>query len=70
MCFLQAQGLRFEDGVSKPPSDAAQPTLEGDAIHDMMVRRAEAIAGPAGHEVEFESLTITINAYESVRWRE
>jgi hypothetical protein len=29
----------------------------------------EAIAGRAGHEVELESLTIAINAYESVRWR-
>ena len=67
---LEAQGYTFEDGVWKPPrSGGAQPTLEGDAIHAMMVRRVEAITGRAGHEVELESLTIAINAYKSVRWR-
>lgn len=66
---LQVLGYTF-DGVGwAPTADPAQPTLEGDAIHAMMVRRAETIAGRAGHEVEFESLTIAINAYESVRWR-
>ena len=68
--FLEARGYTFEDGVWQPPcSGGAQPTLEGDAIHAMMVRRVEAIAGRAGHEVELELLTIAINAYEFVRWR-
>jgi hypothetical protein len=68
--FLEAQGHTFEDGVWKPPGGGvSQATLEGDAIHTMMVRRVEAIAGRAGHEVEHEALTIAINAYESVRWR-
>ena len=67
--FLEAQGYAFEDGHWKPAIGDTPATLEGDAIHAMMVRRAEAIAGCAGHEVELESLTIAINAYESVRWR-
>ena len=44
--------------------EGAQPALEGDAIHAMMVRRVETITGCAGHEAELESLTIAINAYE------
>lgn len=68
--FLEAQGYTFEDGVWKQPAGGgAGPAPEGDVIHAMMVRRAEAIAGRAGHEVELESLTIAINAYESIRWR-
>ena len=67
--FLEAHGHTFEDGAWKPPGAAAQLPPEGDAIHAMMVQRAQAIAGHAGHEVELESLTIAISAYESVRWR-
>jgi hypothetical protein len=66
---LEAQGYAFEDGCWKPAVGSAQPIPEGDAIHAMMVRRVEAIAGCVGHEVELESLTIAINAYESMRWR-
>ena len=67
--FLQARGYTFEDGRWNPPPEGAQPALEGDAIHAMMVRRLEAITGCAGKETELESLTIAINAYEFVRWR-
>jgi len=67
--FLEAQGYAFEEGGWKPIVGNTSATLEGDAIHAMMVRRAEAIAGHPDHEAEFESLTIAINAYESVRWR-
>jgi hypothetical protein len=68
--FLEAQNYTFEDGAWKPPHNGGgQPALDGDAIHAMMVRRVEAITGCAGHEVELESLTIAINAYESIRWR-
>jgi hypothetical protein len=67
--FLEAQGYAFEDGSWKPPNGGAQPTLEGDAIHDMMVRRMEAITGCAAHELELESLTVAIKAYEYIRWR-
>ena len=67
--FLAAQGYTFEDNGWKPPPEGAQPALEGDAIYAMMVRRLEAITGWAGRETELESLTIAINAYESVRWR-
>jgi hypothetical protein len=67
--LLEAQGYAFEDGVWKQRGYCDQPTPEGDAIHAMMVRRVEAIAGCAGREVELEALTIAINAYESVRWR-
>jgi hypothetical protein len=67
--FLEAQGYAFEDGHWKHAVGSVPATLEGDAIHAMMVRRVEAIAGCAGHEVELEALGIAINAYESVRWR-
>jgi hypothetical protein len=67
--LLEAQGYAFEAGRWKPPVGGTQATLEGDAIHAAMVRRIEAITGCAGHEVELESLSIAINAYESVRWR-
>jgi hypothetical protein len=67
--FLEAEGYAFEDGRWRPALGGTQPTPEGDAIHAMMVRRAEAITGSARHEVELESLTIAINAYESIRWR-
>ena len=52
--LLQARGYTFEDGGWQPPRGGAQPALEGDAIHAMMVRRVETIAGCAGHEVELE----------------
>ena len=67
--FLEAHGYAFEDGRWKHAVGSAPAALEGDAIHAMMVQRAQAIAGHAGHEVELESLTIAISAYESVRWR-
>ena len=67
--FLEEQGYAFEDGRWKPAVGSTQPALEGDTIHAMMVRRVEAITGCAGHEAELESLTIAINAYESIRWR-
>jgi hypothetical protein len=67
--LLEAQGYAFDEGRWKPAVGNAQPTLEGDAIHSMMVRRVEAITNRAGHEAELESLTIAINAYEAVRWR-
>ena len=67
--FLEARGYTFEDGSWKPPAGGAQPALEGDSIHDMMVRRVKAITGCAGHELELESLTIAIKAYEYTRWR-
>jgi hypothetical protein len=67
--LLQAQGYTFEGGSWKPPVGGTQAAPEGDAIHAMMVRRAEAIAGRPDHAVELESLTIAINAYESIRWR-
>ena len=66
---LEARGYTFEDGRWNPPPEGTLPALEGDAIHAMMVRRLEAITGCAGKETEIESLTIAINAYESVRWR-
>jgi hypothetical protein len=67
--MLEARGYTFEDGSWKPPAGGAQPALEGDAIHVMMVRRVEAITDCAGHELELESLTVAIKAYEYVRWR-
>jgi hypothetical protein len=67
--FLEAHGYAFEDGHWKHAVGSPPATLEGDAIHAMMVRRVEAIAGCAGHEAELEALTIAINAYESMRWR-
>jgi hypothetical protein len=67
--FLEAQGFTFEGGSWKPPAGGAQPVLEGDAIHAMMERRVEAIAGCAGRELELESLTVAIKAYEYIRWR-
>ena len=66
---LQVLGYTFDGAGWVPPAEAAPITLEGDTIHAMMVRRLEAITGRPGHEVELESLTIAINAYESVRWR-
>jgi hypothetical protein len=66
---LQVLGYTF-DGVGwAPPAEAVPSTLEGDAIHAMMVRRVEEISSRTGHEIELQSLTIAINAYESVRWR-
>jgi len=67
--FLEARGYTFEDGSWKPPAADAQSVLAGDVIHDMMLRRVEAITGRAGHELELESLTVAIKAYEYVRWR-
>ena len=67
--FLEAQGYRFEGGSWKAPAGVQQSAPEGDAIHAMMVRRVETIAGCAGREVERESLTIAIKAYEWIRWQ-
>jgi hypothetical protein len=67
--ILKAQGYAFEEGRWKPPGGTTPPALEGDTIYAIMVRRVEEITACDGHEAEFESLTIAINAYESIRWR-
>jgi len=76
---LEALGYRYEGDkwVPASPSAVAGPrslmTAECDAIHGVLVQRADALEGRiegSEEEREFAAITETIEAYEAVRWPE
>jgi hypothetical protein len=77
---LEQLGYTFADGdwhapggmiAATPPSVPAVPAAAADAMHALLVQRADALDGcPEGSEEERElaALTDAIEAYEAVRW--
>ncbi len=69
---LEALGYTFRSGHWHPPLRvpfAAVP--EADAMHSLLVQRADALIGctdGSGDQDELEAIGEAIEAYESVRW--
>lgn len=70
---LEAMGYRYRDSAWHPPAVAAlaQTWKEADALHSLLVSRADAIFGCTDGSVDEDELgTIgeAIEAYEQRRW--
>jgi hypothetical protein len=70
VAMLQALGYIFSltDGWTTP---AALTTAESDAMHAVLVRRADALEGcteGSPEESELEMIVNAIKAYEATRW--
>jgi hypothetical protein len=71
--MLQALGYIFllTDGWTSPAGSAAVLTAECDAMHAVLMRRADALEGCAEgspEEAELEMIVNAIKAYEAKRW--
>ena len=68
---LEAMGYTFAAGDwMQPANDTAVPAIT-DALHALLVKRADAIAMPnegSPQEAELAYITDAIEAYEAVRW--
>jgi hypothetical protein len=70
---LEALGYCYEGGRWLPKIRATpliHLTAEADAMHAVLMRRADTLAGSAGAEEEAELLAISsvLGAYEAKRW--
>jgi hypothetical protein len=69
---LEAIGYRFHGGEWLPPAGAPVPfTWEADAMHGMLMRRADALAGcteGSDEEAELKAIVGLIEVYEQKRW--
>ena len=71
---LEAMGYAFDAGEWRKPTDAnSTPPAPwvGDALHAMLVERADVLKGcPPGssEEGELAAITDAIEAYEAIRW--
>jgi hypothetical protein len=76
VAMLQALGYIFSltDGWTSPAgSAAALTTAECDAMHAVLMRRADALEGcteGSPEEAELEMIVSAIDAYEARRWPE
>jgi hypothetical protein len=68
---LEQLGFTFAAGDwMLPANDAAAPAIT-DALHALLVKRADAIAGcteGSDEEAELAYITDAVEAYEAVRW--
>lgn len=67
---LDALGHHFSDGCWRPPIQA-QSCPEADAMHSILVQRADALIGctdGSADQDELEAIGEAIEAYERVRW--
>ena len=71
---LEAMGFTFAGGEWQPPGSPATVTMhEADAMHALLVQRADALEGcteNSAEEQELAVLTGAIEAYEAKRWPE
>jgi hypothetical protein len=70
---LKALGYTFSlpDGWSPPVAGTLVSTTEADAMHSVLMRRADALQGCAEgspEETELRIVTHAIEAYETRRW--
>jgi hypothetical protein len=69
---LEALGHKYLGGEWHPPAAPPPPlTAEADAMHGMLMRRADAFSGcqeGSGEETELKTLVDAIEAYEARRW--
>jgi hypothetical protein len=70
---LEALGYRYRDGEWSPPAcpSPARQLAEADAMHGMLMRRADALAGcteRSDEELKLKAIVDAIEAYEVKRW--
>ena len=69
--LLESTGYMFHE-YSIPPAETAAPaTAATDALHAMLVKRANQLKGCTEgslEEAEFKTITEAVEAYEAVRW--
>ena len=69
----EAIGYSYRNGEWSPPAGASpsQQLVEADALHGMLMRRADALAGctkGSDEEAELKAIVDAIEAYEARRW--
>jgi hypothetical protein len=72
--MLEALGYSFQGGEWVPASAPPRPfmTAQGDVMHGVLVKRADALEGcteGSDEEAELKRIVDVIEAYEAVRWR-
>jgi hypothetical protein len=70
---LEALGYSYNNGAWSPPAcpSPARQLDEADAMHGMLIRRADALAGcteGSAKEIELKAIVDAIDAYEAQRW--
>jgi hypothetical protein len=69
---LEAIGYRYHAGEwLSPGAPPLPPTTEADAMHGMLMLRADALADCAAgseEEIELQAIVDLIEAYEAKRW--
>jgi hypothetical protein len=72
---LQGLAYDFVEGTWCPPASAAAPKPDAvaDALHGLLVQRADQLEGCAegsAEEMELAAIAVAVEAYESIRWPE
>jgi hypothetical protein len=74
VCVLEGLGYTFGAGNWKAPGTAAPSMVpSADAMHGLLMHRADALAGcteGSDEERELEAITDALEVYEIVRWPE
>jgi hypothetical protein len=70
---LEAIGYRYSNSGWVPPAGASpsRQLAEADAMHGMLMRRADALAGcqeGSKEETELKTIVDLLEAYEAKRW--
>ena len=69
---LEAMGYTFHGGVWAPAAPSCLPlAAEADAMHRMLMRRADALVGcteGSDQEAELEAIVDLLEAYEAKHW--
>lgn len=69
--LLERRGYRWDGVEWMPPQRAPEFTREADAMHALLVRRADALAGStegSDEERELSAIGEALEAYELKRW--
>jgi hypothetical protein len=74
---LEALGFNYQNGTWMPAVSTLPPapmlSAEADAMHAMLVRRADALSGfleSAREDAELKAIADVVEAYETKRWPE
>src|SRR5260370_37147471 len=69
--LLESLGYAFRGGAWHGPAPGEAFTAEADAMHALLVTRADALEGSSENspeETELFAITETLEAYEAKRW--
>jgi len=69
--LLESLGYAFQGGEWHGPTGGVDLAPEADALHALLINRADALEGAAENspeETELFAITETVEAYEAKRW--